>query len=89
MREKKTQCTICPALFCRKTDMKRHIETVHEGISRDPIKQENSRIPSIKTDPKGQKFQCPRCNSSYAFKSDLKKHIENIHEGKNLSVPFV
>jgi uncharacterized Zn-finger protein len=49
-------------------DMKRHIETVHEGKSRNPIKQEKS--------------QCPSCNSSYAFKSDLKKHIENIHEGK-------
>ena len=52
-------------------------------LPKNHIKQENSEIPSIKTENEGQKSQCPSCSASYAHKSDLKRHIENVHEGKN------
>ena len=89
----KTQCPICHSYFSKNTDLKRHIETVHEG--------QKTQCPSCqalfsrKTDLKrhietvheGKRTHCHLCSASFSRKTDLKRHVETVHEGKRTLCP--
>ena len=89
----KTQCPICHSYFSKNTDLKRHIETVHEG-QKTPCSICNALF-SRKTDLKrhvetvheGKRTHCHLCSASFSRKTDLKRHVETVHEGKKSQCP--
>ena len=77
---KRAACTICGTSFGRISDLKRHIETVHEGKRK---KRERSYAPVHQAN----KTQCPICSGYFGRKTDLKRHMETVHEGKRTHCP--
>ena len=78
--KKRAACTICGTSFGRISDLKRHIETVHEGKRK---KRERSYAPVHQAN----KTQCPICSGYFGRKTDLKRHMETVHEGKRTQCP--
>merc|ERR1712037_935657 len=80
--KKRAACTICGTSFGRISDLKRHIETVHEGKRKTDLKRH------METVHEGKRTHCPQCSASFARKTDLKRHIETVHEGKKAQCPI-
>ena len=80
-----------------KSDLKRHLESVHEGIK--PFKcnicgkgsASNGEMKKhVETVHEGKKpFKCTTCNSCYTRKTTLNKHIKSVHESMNQFYPEV
>ena len=77
---KRAACTICGTSFGRISDLKRHIETVHEG-------KRKKRNRSYEPVHQANKTQCPICSGYFGRKTDLKRHMETVHEGKRTHCP--
>ena len=80
----KAQCPICHSFFSKNIDMKRHIETVHEGKRTQCLNCSASF--SRKSDLKrhheavheGKRTACTICSTSFSRKTDLKRHIDDM-----------
>ena len=83
------QCKICKYKAAKKSDLKKHIEAVHEGIKKfkcnfcDYKAARNTNLRKhIESVHEGIKqFKCNICDHEFAKHSNLKKHIESVHEG--------
>ena len=79
----------CGKSFPQKTNMKRHILTIHEGHKDDKCESGNKSITSNldltkhnKATPESHKeYKCESCGKSFSEKGTLKRHIYTIHEG--------
>ena len=86
---KKPQCEICNATFTRKTDLKIHTETIHEGKKPEPVQCEicnavftqkkslNSHIAAVHEGKKPH--QCNLCGRSFARRFALTSHFAKFH----------
>lgn len=89
----KTQCPICHGHFSRKTDLKRHIETIHEGKRTQCLQcsasfaRKNDLKRHIEAVHEGKQAKCVICSASFSRKTDLKRHVETVHEGKRAHCP--
>ena len=89
----KTQCPICHSYFSKNTDLKRHIETVHEGqktqcpTCQALFSRKTDLKRHIETVHEGKRTHCHLCSASFSRKTDLKRHVETVHEGKRTLCP--
>ena len=89
----KTQCPICHSYFSKNTDLKRHIETVHEGqktqcpTCQALFSRKTDLKRHIETVHEGKRTHCHLCSASFSRKTDLKRHVETVHEGKRTQCP--
>ena len=88
-RKDEFKCNICEYKSGRKSTLKRHIKTVHEGIKDFKCSICEYKT-GIKTDLKKhiesvheriKPFQCSTCDYKTGIKKDLKRHVESVHEG--------
>ena len=86
---KNAQCFQCNKTFSRARDLKRHINTVHEGLKPHKCnicgKAYNDlkrHINSVHDGLKQHTFLC-FCGEGFSEARDLKRHINSIHEGFN------
>ena len=73
-----TNFPICPICKCNKSNIKRHIQRVHEGI-RQPHTDGSCGHKSHDNIKKAEKIKCPICpicEKYFSFKSSLKNHIQ-------------
>ena len=91
------KCKICEYKTGKKSDLKKHIEAVHEGIKKfkcnicDYKAARNANLKKhIESVHEGikpfkrkklKKFNCSICDYKTAQKHNLKKHVESVHEG--------
>ena len=86
------KCGIGSANFGLKSNLKKHVETVHDGkkqfrcdICNATFGQKQHLNRHVATVHEGKKqFRCDICNANFGYKSDLKKHVSTVHEGKKL-----
>ena len=90
------KCKHCEKTFTEDRNMKRHIQTVHEGI-RDFKCDECQMTFGLKQvlqrhiQSSGHKSQieencCDKCQKTFTTKLSLKRHIDVIHEGKKENI---
>ena len=88
---KKHQCNSCERAFVRPEHLKRHVQSVHEGLRNfkcDFCEKAFSRSDrlkrhiAIKHEGFSEDAECELCGKSYYDKSTLKKHILTVHEGE-------
>lgn len=60
----KKPCPICGKLFTKNSNIRRHVETVHNNTKRNQL---NERHP------------CPICGKEFKFKENITRHIESVH----------
>ena len=87
--QKVLMCIICDYETALKPNLKRHIESVHEGIK--PFKCnicdfETSRKSTLKQHVESvhkgiKQFKCSICDYKTALKPNLRRHIESVHQG--------
>ena len=82
-------CQICGKHFTRKSDLKRHVDSVHRGIinfrcesCHKNFKRKSDLKRHTETIHRGSiSFPCESCGKNFSRKRDLKRHTELIHEG--------
>ena len=82
-------CQICGKNFTRKSDLKRHVDSVHRGIinfrcesCHKNFKRKSDLKRHTETIHRGSiSFPCQSCGKNFSRKRDLKRHTELIHEG--------
>ena len=94
VQEKRKDCTICKKVFKRPYLLKKHVESVHEGIR--PFKcescdakfsYERDKKNHISSVHKGEKpFNCGFCDKNFATINGLKGHISTTHEEKQCKI---
>ena len=90
------ECHICQAVFKLKSDLTRHIASVHEGkkpfnysICGGTFPKKQRLINHISSVHEGKKpFKCPICDYKGSEKGNLTKHISSVHEGKKCKCPI-
>ena len=88
--EKPHKCSVCSTKFQTSAHLKRHVETVHEGLRPHKCTTCNkgfAELCNLKTHVatvhEGKRpFQCSICGNRFAKKFDLKMHIKTVHEGE-------
>lgn len=86
--EKVVTCLICNKTFARKTNLKNHIELVHEKLKRVACNVCGFKFGHIGdlrvhiniVHNKILRFECGKCDRKCVSKNDLKKHVANVHE---------
>ena len=84
-------CHICSKVFTRKSDVNRHVLSIHEG--KKPLKQYPCHICSkvfqkksdfkrhVLSDHEGKKLlKCDSCDKCFSTKYHLNKHVKQVHE---------
>lgn len=86
-KEKKFQCEQCGAIFGMKSNLKRHVLTVHEDRRGHQcqicgaafgLKQNLATHVRVKHE-KMRPFQCDACGANFGYKQVLQNHRRNIH----------
>ena len=87
--KKRFRCPICPTKFEKKSNLKVHVTTVHEGnklhkcsTCSDTFPRKISLKDHISAVHDGIKpRKCPICFAEFAQKDQLRKHISAVHDG--------
>ena len=66
--KKSFKCSVCLLAFQSKSNLKQHIQGVHENVRPFICSTYNS---------------CQMCSSAFAYKSTLQRHIKTVHEMNN------
>jgi len=80
-------CDECDASYPRRSDLKRHKETKHEGVRYecDRCDYKATQIVHLKTHQESThervRYECNRCDYTASYKSSLRRHRESVHEG--------
>lgn len=86
-KERKFKCELCESAFGMKSNLKRHVMTVHEDRRGHQceicgaafgLKQNLETHVRVKHEKK-KPFQCPICGASFGYKQVLQNHRRNIH----------
>ena len=88
--DKPHKCTLCDARYAKNFHLKRHIETVHEGLKPHKCSICNKGFAElcnlkhhIATVHEGKRpHQCTICGKRFAKNNQLNMHVETVHEGK-------
>ena len=81
------KCEICEHTATRKIDLKKHKESIHDGVrySCNCCSYMATEVGSLKTHKKsvheGLRFPCNSCNYKATQLSSLKTHKESVHKG--------
>ena len=90
--ERRFTCGQCGNKFTQKVDMKRHIQSVHEGIRYScnqcdlQFTRQGSLNLHIKTIHEGLKFPCNQCDQQFTQKGSVETHIKSIHKKSDHAV---
>lgn len=60
----KKPCPMCGKMFSKNSNIRRHIQSVHNNIKRNDS---------------NEKFPCPICGKEFKFSSNITRHIESVH----------
>ena len=77
---KEHKCDHCGKTFGLRHNLKKHIESSHEGQSIAFLNTENADFKKSKNNKKRSE-QCEFCTKSFSRSHDLKRHIKSVHEG--------
>ena len=77
---KEHKCDHCGKTFGVRHNLKKHIESSHEGPSIAFVNTENPDFKKSKNNRKRSE-QCEFCTKSFSRSHDLKRHIKSVHEG--------
>lgn len=83
----KISCPLCPESFAKKSNLTRHIKSIHERVMHQcpfcskSIADKSNLNKHIRNRHGGFMHQCPLCKKKCTDKSNLKRHIQCIHEG--------
>ena len=88
--EKPHKCSLCDARYAKNFHLKRHIETVHEGLKPHKCSICSKGFAElcnlkhhIATVHEGKRpHQCTICGKRFAKNNQLNMHVETVHEGK-------
>ena len=82
-------CSMCSDKFSKKSNLKHHIEMVHESkkyncfICSDSFPKKGMLRKHLESVHKGEKpFQCTSCDSGFLFNLELKNHYSSVHGDK-------
>ena len=82
-------CSMCSDKFSKKSNLKHHIEMVHESkkyncfICSDSFSKKGMLRKHLESVHKGEKpFQCTVCDSGFLFNLELKNHHSSVHGDK-------
>ena len=84
-------CSHCAYKAKQKSDLQRHIESVHEAQifpcthCKYKATRKDHLQKHVKTVHQGQAFQCNQCKYKAKQRSDLQRHIRSVHEGQTYS----
>ena len=87
---KQTKCLICNKIYSNRSEMKRHVKSVHEAKKphKCPIcgyscSKRSNLTRHVKSVHEGKKpHKCSICDYRCSIKPTLKVHVETVHEGK-------
>ena len=82
-------CQVCYKIFTQKSDLNRHIKSVHQGEKPYPcadcgkdFSQKVHLIQHMRCVHKGEKPHiCPECGKSFGDRCNLTRHIRGVHGG--------
>ena len=85
---KKIKCSLCDAEYTLKGNLKKHIESVHDGNKPFKCVQCPSRFAQLSglnrhfeaVHEKKRPFECTHCERCFYEKNKLKKHMESVHD---------
>jgi len=92
--EKLFGCPSCGKKFNKKSNMKVHINSVHEKTKVESCIQcdytctvKDSLKQHIMSVHNGEKFICTHCEKEFKWKSDMNRHIKTFHSGEVYPCP--
>ena len=92
--EKLFDCTSCDKKFSKKSNLKVHINSVHEKTRIESCDQcdykctvKDSLKQHIKSVHSGEKFFCKHCEKQFNCKSDMNRHIRTFHSDEVYPCP--
>ena len=80
-------CPHCDYKTTRKSNLKTHIRSIHEGhkfpctYCEYRATTNGSLLTHIKSVHKGVKYPCPDCEYMATWTGDLQKHVNSVHKG--------
>ena len=84
--EGRFNCDKCEGQFKSKSHLKRHIQSMHEGIKYAcnqcdlKFSQKCSLYPHIKSKHEGVKYVCNQCDQQFTQQSNLSRHVKLMHK---------
>ena len=79
-------CDKCEKSFTRKSDLTRHIQSVHDKIRYNcnqcakSFSERGTLKRHIKSAHENVRYNCDKCDKSFAQNGDLNRHIKFVHE---------
>ena len=77
----KHDCNYCGKPFAEKGDLRRHIQSVHEGVKYACNQCDKQLSDQSKLTRQGVKYACKQCDKQFAEQYSLNKHIKYVHQG--------
>ena len=89
------QCSQCEYKAKQKSNLQRHIKSIHEGKSvfcqlcskQLQFSTKGSLLTHINSVHKGHKLSCPQCEYKATQKGNLQTHIKSVHDGEKFPCP--
>ena len=85
-QEVRYNCDKCEKSFTRKSDLTRHIQSVHDKIRYNcnqcakSFSERGTLKRHIKSAHENVRYNCDKCDKSFAQNGDLNRHIKFVHE---------
>ena len=79
-------CNLCKFRTKKKSDLRKHIESIHEGITYacdqcDYLATQQGHLKEhIQAKHEGVMFGCSKCNKQFSFRSGLNRHYRIVHD---------
>ena len=80
-------CNLCKFRTKKKSDLRKHIESIHEGITYgcdqcDYLATQQGHLKEhIQAKHQGVLYGCSKCNKQFSFRAGLYRHNKTAHEG--------
>ena len=92
LTNKTEKCKECDREFSSKDHLKRHVQSVHEGVlfkcdlCPKTCTRKDKLYRHVQSVHKGVRFKCDLCPNTFGRRALLSAHIRRVHEGMTLKV---